>query len=241
MKRWLASTFIVVYLSVLMFGLTCHTLSVGVSSHPAMYWIVWDMFCGWATYASKVHILAEGESGKYYELAPGPWGGFSPWADKIDRANYDVYGTHCARIALNTLKHSKHEPISRMFIVEESWSKKYDLPPAIWQARIDEPQNKQTYCRVVAEMCGEGNVLRTYQNFLAYQNHISITSNPRLQEEAQRYTPMYIVNPGQNSRGRDLTVPSGLSIAGSRMGEESAGGAGGFAGPSVIPGFVNGN
>lgn len=206
MKRWLASGFIVVYLSVLMFGLGSHTLSFGVSSHPAMYYIVWDMFCGWASYASKVHVVGEGESGKYYELAPGPWGGFCPWGD-MDRANYDVYGTHCGRIAMNTLKHTKHEPISRIFVVEETWSKKYDLPASIWQARFDEPQKRKTYCRIIAEMCGEGNLLRSYQPWLSFQNNVAIASNPRLQEEAQRYRPMMLVESADRMRGRDLTLP----------------------------------
>lgn len=207
MKRLLATAFIGSYLTILLLGLGSHTLGFGVASHPAMYWIVWDMFCGWATYASQVHLLGEGESGKYYELAPGPWGGFKPWGD-MDRANYDVLGTHCGQLALNTLKHTQHEPISRIFVVEESWAKKYDLPPEVWQARFDETQNKPTYCRIIAELCGEGRVLRAYHPWLSFQNQVAIGCNPRLHEEAQRYRPMVLVESSEKSRGRDLTLPT---------------------------------
>ena len=73
MKRWLATTFIAAYLFILSGGLACHAMGFAVTSHPLMYFIVWDMFCGWCAYTTQTHVIAEGESMKFYELAPGPW------------------------------------------------------------------------------------------------------------------------------------------------------------------------
>ncbi|GAF86661.1 unnamed protein product, partial [marine sediment metagenome] len=74
MKRWLTHLLIVTYLGTLFAGVACHALELGVQSHPGMYMIVWDMFCGWSSYAGRIEVIGEGESGKYYQLAPGPWG-----------------------------------------------------------------------------------------------------------------------------------------------------------------------
>lgn len=213
MKRWLATTLIGGYLSTLLYGLMCHTFNFNTGRHVFMYYIVWDMFCGWATYASKVHILAEGESGKYYELAPAPWGGFSPWGE-MDRANYDVYGRHCGIIGMNTLRHTTHEPISRMFVVEETWSKKYDLPANVWKSRWEEPQRKKTYCRVLSELTGDGKTLRTYLPWLAYQQYVAVSSNPRLQEDARRHQPLLLVDSVEDTRGRDVLLPNASGIQG---------------------------
>ena len=65
-KRWAVSLVIVGYLSSLGYGIVCHTLNFNTASHPAMYFVVWDMFCGWSAYANRVHIIGEGEDNKYY-------------------------------------------------------------------------------------------------------------------------------------------------------------------------------
>ena len=72
-KRWAVSLVIVGYLGSLGYGIVCHTLNFNTTSHPGMYFVVWDMFCGWSAYANRLHIIGEGEDNKYYELAPGPW------------------------------------------------------------------------------------------------------------------------------------------------------------------------
>src|SRR5262249_43908290 len=71
--------FIASYLGTLSYGIFCHTLGFGVGAHPLMYFIVWDMFCGWTAYDSRVHVVAETENQKYYDVATPPWGEFHPW------------------------------------------------------------------------------------------------------------------------------------------------------------------
>ena len=114
LKRWLAGAFIVAYLSALGLGVVSHALAFQQNAHPMMYFVVWDMFCGWSAYASRTHVIAEGESGKFYRLTPTPWGEYHPYSD-LGRQHYDPFSSHCQRIGTNVLRHTRHEPISRMW------------------------------------------------------------------------------------------------------------------------------
>lgn len=145
MKRYVTIAFIVLYLGVLCYGLAAHMLVYNVAANPGMYFIVWDMYCGWSAYETRLHIVAEGESGQLYELEP-PWGSFHPFGS-IDRRNYDVNAMHLGNIGRNILNHTEHEPIDRIFVIEESWSKKYNLSPELWQQFYDEPFEPVTYFR----------------------------------------------------------------------------------------------
>jgi hypothetical protein len=101
-----------------------------------MYYFVWDMFCGWSAYDSRMHIVAEGESQTFYRLTPAPWGEFQPFGS-LGREHYDSFNGHGVNIGMNVLKHTQHEPMVRLFVIEESWAKKYNLPDAVWKTRYD--------------------------------------------------------------------------------------------------------
>jgi len=213
MKRWLAIGVISSYLSLLTYGVGCHTLGYGVTQHPLMYFIVWDMFCGWAAYASQTHIIAEGESQKFYELAPAPWGEMNPYG-AWGRHHYDSLNNHAPRIALNTLRHTQHEPITRIFVIEESWSKKYDLPDSVWARRYGGEKQPRKYCWIRSELAPDGTPLKTYMSFLAWQQLQAVAENPRLQADAVRTRPMFLVEPGRfsgNGAGSELPEPGGWS------------------------------
>ena len=62
-KKWLTHLVITGYIGALAWGLVSHTFEYKNDSHPAMYYIVWDMFCGWGSYSNRVQVIAEGESG----------------------------------------------------------------------------------------------------------------------------------------------------------------------------------
>ncbi len=110
MKRLIAVGTIFAYLGVLVAGLGSHALNYKTDAHPTMYFIVWDMFCGWSAYEDRTHIIGQGESGRYYDLAPAPWGDYRPFGD-IERHHYDPFATHAGNLAMNTLRYSDHEPI----------------------------------------------------------------------------------------------------------------------------------
>jgi hypothetical protein len=204
MKLWLSRLTIVCYLSALFYGIACHSLYFKTGAHAVMYYIVWDMFCGWSSYESRMHVIGEGESGKFYELAPGPWGEIKPFGD-IDRRHYDPYGDSCAVLALNTLRHTQHEPMTRMFVVEECWPKKFNMPDSVWQKRYDEPKDVKKYYQVRRILAPDGSVVRSYLNWTAIQASIAVSQNPRLQANMQRNKPFYALDP-QNSSYRTVAV-----------------------------------
>ena len=135
MKRWIAVIVICGYLGSLAMGLVAHTLHVGANSHPGMYFVVWDMFCGWGAYSNRTHLIAEGESGKYYELSPAPWGSLQPFGP-TDRLHYDTSYHLTPKMVRNNLRNTEHEPIARVFVIEETWSKKFNLPDELWDLSL---------------------------------------------------------------------------------------------------------
>ena len=200
MKRWLINLGVLLYAGALCFGIGCHTLKTGTGLHCAMYFVVWDMFCGWTSYSCRVHVIGEGESGRYYELAPGPWGEIRPFG-RLGRRHYDVTGLHSLRLARNTLRHTDHEPMTRMFVVEEYWNKKFNLPDHLWHRRFDEPRQRQTYFSVRHVMDNEGRLVQSAHSWLEQQYQHSVGDNPRLAAEAKGAQPFLAINSGANRSG----------------------------------------
>lgn len=194
MRRWLSGLFIFAYLSALMLGIASQTMKFGAGSHPAMYYFVWDMFCGWAAYEVRYHVIAEGESGKYYWLAPGPWGTFRPFGD-LARNHYDYYGNGLLRMASTTLKHTSHEPIRRIISLEEVWAKKYNIPDHLWEYRMDEPKDALSYFWLRNVYAPDGQPIFGQQDFLKQLYTETVFSNPRLQADSTRGRPMFAINP----------------------------------------------
>jgi hypothetical protein len=204
-KRWLTGLGITAYLGALLFGVVAHAANFHDGSHPSMYFLVWDMFCGWSAYETRTHVVGQGVSGKFYELAPGPWGDYRPYSN-ISRQHYDSFNLHQGTLALNCLKHTEHEPMTRLYVVEEVWAKKYNLPESIWKQRYPESKEPYSYFRVLTVMTPEGQVTRSFGSWLAYQTNLTITDNPRLTAEANRSQPMFLVQPQSDSK-RSLPDP----------------------------------
>jgi hypothetical protein len=194
MTRWLSGLTIGLYLTAMGAGIVSNTLNFGVSSHPIMYFFVWDMFCGWSSHEIRYHVIGEGQSGTYYELAPGPWKQFMPYGD-LARLHYDVLGNSHRKMALNALKRTVHEPIHRVVMIEEVWPKKYNLSDRIWGMRFDEPKEPISYFWQRAEMTDTGQVLSVVPDYLSYLRTATVADNPRLREDTQRGREHFIVNP----------------------------------------------
>jgi hypothetical protein len=203
MKRVLTVLFIAGYIGVLTYGNLCHVLRSGVSAHPLMYMIVWDMFCGWSAFDSRIHIVAEGESEKYYDLTHAPWGELHPYG-YIGRENYDQWQSHTGPMGINVLRHTRHEPITRLFVIEECWAKKFNLPDHIWQRRYDDPKDAQHYFRTRVVLLPTGRLLQTYNSWVANQASQLLYDNPRLVEQSKLGRPMFVID--NVSRRRDVPV-----------------------------------
>ena len=210
-RVWLAGSFIATYLSALGLGLFCHTFNWNTGLHPMMYYVVWDMFCGWGAYECRYHVIAEGVSGTHNQVLPGPWGDFQPFGD-LGRHHYDVNGTISGKLAMNVLRHTSHEDITRIFIVEENWPKKFNMPDAQWAARWDVPKDPKRYFTLRHVITPEGVLLHTYDDFFAQQNSREVMSNPRLTAEVIRSQPMYAVS----------VQSGGPSLMGTVLSEEPA-------------------
>jgi hypothetical protein len=205
MKRILVVAFIVGYIAVLTFGNACHLLRYGVGSHPMMYMIVWDMFCGWSAYDMRAKIIAEGESETYYDLTQAPWGELHAYGH-IGREHYDHLNSHGGTIALNVLKHTSHEPIVRIIVLDECWTKKLNLPDSVWSMRYDEPKNWHTYYHVRQVLLPDGTVSKWNDCFLTYQMRRMAMDNPRLVQQSLTGRPMFLNEPG-SVQGVESSIP----------------------------------
>jgi hypothetical protein len=199
MKRWATHLFIAAYLGALGLGLAAHALTFLKSSHPAMYFIVWDMYCGWTTYEIRMHILGEGDSGNYYELSPGPWGDFRPFGGP-QRQDYDAGANFGYSIAANTLAQTEHEPIRRIVVVEEAWPKKYNLSSPLWERQYGTPKPSEpySYFHVRSIYNAAGAPLAQAGPLLGVQLEALVLDNPELRSNLHRGRPFYATDP----RGR---------------------------------------
>ncbi len=207
MRRWFAKLTIGLYVSALFLGITAHAMNFGGSSHPAMYYFVWDMFCGWTAHEIRYHVVAEGESGTYYDVSQGPWSTFTPYGD-LSRAQYDAAGNAHHKMALNTLRHTDHEPIVRILVAEEVWPKKFNLPDHVWNLRFDEPKDPKSYFWLKTVLDPEGNVLSHRPTYLSVLFTKTIANNPRLQADTMRGKPFFAVNPGYRSASSGISIDS---------------------------------
>ena len=190
MKRWLAVATIVTYLGVLCFGVVSHALGFRQASHPGMYFIVWDMFCGWSGYENRLHIIGQGESGRFYQVAPAPWRQIKPFGD-LERQHYDPFANHSGTIALNTLKNTQHEPMRKIMVIEENWAKKFNLPDSLWSQRYTEEKQPYSYFHLRKEYTPDGTLVTNNQSWFEYQDHLCLSDNPRLRLDSQKGKAIY--------------------------------------------------
>ena len=217
MKRWFTHCIIAAYLGALCVGIASHALNVGLALHPGMYYIVWDMFCGWSAHTSRFHIVAEGESGKYYALTPAPWGEIHPYGS-IGRRHYDIPARHLAQMGKTILDHTRHEDMTRIFVVEESWHKKYNLPDSVWQQLYDDPKDFKAYYHIRQAVTPDGLVLEANPGWLHRQFMLCLANNPRLKADMQRSRPFYALTPNEDSRSRYSYPPMEDPAASFRVG-----------------------
>ncbi len=209
MKRSIAVAVIAGYLGVLSWGIVSHTLSVGNVSHPGMFYIVWDMFCGWSGYESRQHLVAEGVSGNHYLLTPSPWGEFQPYGPAY-RTDYDNYAVHSGKIARNVLLHTKHEPIARVYLIEESWSKRYNMPDYIWKLQFEEEKKKKSYYNTRVVYNGQCEPIQWNDTFTSIAYNRDLMADPRLARYRREAQPYYVVAPGFVAPDQLVTPASGV-------------------------------
>lgn len=190
--RWLTHTVIAAYLLCLAHGVVCHALQFRANAHPLMYFTVWDMFCGWSGWSFRNHVIAEGESGQFYALTPTPWGEFHPYSD-LGREHYDTFHSHARRIGANCLKQTQHEPIKCMYLIEETWSKKFNLPEPLWAQLHEDPPNRQHYFHVDAVFEPDGSLIRMNSTF--HDQHRAAWLAASLQGQSRQKQASFLTAP----------------------------------------------
>jgi hypothetical protein len=205
-KRWLSHICITTYLLALLFGFVSHAFDIKTGCHPVMYFLVWDMFCGWAGFEGRTQVIGEGESGKFYELAPAPWGEFHPYGD-MARQHYDPECKQGERIGHMALNHTKHEPMVRIFVVEEEYPKKFNLPDAQYEAYYGKPKDFHKYCHTRFVLTPTGEVLNMQPTFFVYQYQWGLRDNPRLMSDARRSQPFIPSGLMNDSHGAFSSTP----------------------------------
>jgi hypothetical protein len=206
MKRWLTHIWITTYLSALLLGFVVHAFDIHIGDHPVMYFLVWDMFCGWSAYEARTQVIGEGESGKFYELAPAPWGEFHPYG-YIARQHYDPESRQGELFGRMALAHTRHEPMVRIFVVEEEYPKKFNLPDAQYEAYYGKPKDFHTYAHTRFVVTPSGEVLHSQPNWFLYQYQLGLRDNPRLMSDARRSQPFIPSGLMNDSRGAFSSTP----------------------------------
>lgn len=191
MRRIGRYLFIFGYLAVLGFGLARHTLGHRAHDHLGMYFIVWDMYCGWTAWETRNHVVGQGESGEWYDLSP-PWGEMVPFGS-ASRRDYDVFHLHSGKIARMTLDHTDHEPIHRIMMVEEAWPKRYNLPDEVWKRRTPDPKIPHSYYHVVATYGLDGTLEAKQAGWTNVLAHNALINNPRLRDDIARSKPFLTI------------------------------------------------
>lgn len=209
MRRWISHLFIVGYLGALFAGVGMHAMRFRHDAHPIMYYYVWDMFCGWSAFEQRNHLIAEGESGTYYQLSPGPWGDFKPYGD-LTRNHYDYFGNALPGMAMNALRHTEHEPIQRILFVEENWPKKYNLPDSLWSLMFFEDKDPKSYFWVRSVHSPDGQMVENRGTFLSQLFSQAVLNNPRLQADSKSSRPVFAINPYDRRIQQDATGAAAL-------------------------------
>ncbi|MBX3441487.1 MAG: hypothetical protein KF774_03710 [Planctomyces sp.] len=206
MLRRCSAVFVALYLGTLAYGLVSHAVGYKTYRHLGMYFIVWDMYCGWSGWETRTHLLGEGESGTYYELDPPPWGDICVFGD-TGRRHYDATGMHALRLAQNTVAHTEHEPIVRYLVIEEAWAKKYNLPDELWALRYEAPREFRSYHRIRAAFDADGELTLGAPGWHAWLATQAVGNNPRLRKDVQRGTPVFTA--GDFARDPSVVMPVG--------------------------------
>ena len=189
--RVAACLFIGGYLTTMASGVVCHALGFGEGSHPLMYYIVWDMFCGWSAQSYRTHVLAEGVSGAWYDAGVGPWEDerpFHPYG-RLSRVHYNTEGVHAPRTGFNVLRHTSHEPIVRIAVVEECWAKKFNMPEPYWSARWKVPKDPASYYAVRYVLDAEGQLVAQNPGWAAEVTRRSVQNRDKIRRFASRGAP----------------------------------------------------
>ncbi len=201
LAKWSAGLFIACYIVALSGGIIAHALKVGVAGNTLSYYVVWDMFCGWQAYDERLHLIAESDSGRYYDVRE-PWGEFCPFGS-IGRYQYDVYSHMMSKQIRHILTHTQHDPIDTVYVVQEVWPKQYNLPESLWQENFGGEPDRLSYYHLRAVCREDGSLVTLHHDWMNQQRLNAVADNPRLRNEVRQTQSSFgnWYSPTQHSAG----------------------------------------
>ena len=194
-SRLAVNSLIAGYLGSLAIGLALHAWQLPGHNTLPGYFVVWDMFCNWTGYENRVRFIGEGESGRHYDLLAADI--HSPRLHGSEhRAHYDYSGRHTPLVASRVAERSRHEPLTRIFVMEESWSKQFNLSPRLYeQTHGCRQPDRVVHRHLRGILAPNGRVLQTQASWFVCQQQEAMLANPALQGDAYRGRNLYTANP----------------------------------------------
>ena len=154
-RRLLAVSAVIVYSAVTFGFLALH--AVGDQGwYPTAYFFTWDMFPIYYYEASRRIAVGRTRGGQYVRLHPGPFdrfrGGVHADLTKVD---LDRSGRLFRRAVEHTLamtsERQRLDPVTHVFLLEQYWPEKFNLPPDLYEAWAGAPRPDRKYWRVTGE------------------------------------------------------------------------------------------
>jgi hypothetical protein len=143
-------------------------------------------------------------------VLPAPWGEFHPYQGP-SRRHYDTKVRFLPRMAELVLAHTEHEPVRRLVVVEEAWSKKFNLPDVLWARQHDGEKDKYSYYHVRAVVSRDSEAKSWFNEWTTALTNEAIMNNPRLMSDMSRGHPFYAVDRSLRETTRSGVVPAGYN------------------------------
>lgn len=182
-QKYAVSVGIAAYLAVLGYGVLLHTFDLPGKQTVPGYLVVWDMYCGWSGYERRLHFVAQGQSGTFYDCSDVPGKTITPHGD-TPRRNFDFQNQFCGKLAADVLARTAHEPINRIFVLEQNWPKRFNVPAVIRPELA--MKERPTYWHAQAVYTPDGEIVDAKPLWIAVQGDRAIFDNPRLLNASQR-------------------------------------------------------
>ncbi len=118
--------------------------SVGATGpDPWAYFFTWDMYPFYRTTSSRPLAFGRTKNGTCVELLPSPlqefrWG-LDGTATRTDMDRGFRYTSSTIRKVLRSSKHADHNPIVHVYVIEEYWPARFNLPDDVYSRTIDWP------------------------------------------------------------------------------------------------------
>ena len=155
MRRVVAVVLILCYLGAGTFFLYCHLLGETRGLPWAYYW-TWDMFPNYPSFSARRMALGETKSGEFVQVFPTNKiryrRGGSGDLTRYDLPRNDATLKYAVAEALKETPPAEEEdPVTYVFLVEEYWPVRFNLPDDLYQESFGEENPRRHAFRIIDE------------------------------------------------------------------------------------------